>query len=226
MRTDAGHGETERTSDGRRGESGVRERAERGGHAAVAPPRAAARANWRRATGIAGAAIGVVAAGAAAGVAVERLTVGRGDAAKARLALDAAGPYGSLRGTPGTAFADDGTELYYEVDEVDAGRRARRARAAAGSSAARPPRPSPSSSATATASARTPGTSSGPRCAASVRTVHWDQRSHGRSGRGRGPGRRTAAGHHRPARPRPEGRHRRGGARGARSCWSGTPWAA
>jgi hypothetical protein len=45
-------------------------------------------AGWRRATGIAGAAIGVIAAGAAAGVAVERLTVGRGMRQKARLALD------------------------------------------------------------------------------------------------------------------------------------------
>ncbi|MFF6907877.1 alpha/beta fold hydrolase [Streptomyces sp. NPDC012389] len=75
-------------------------------------------AGWRRA-GVAGAAIGVLAAGAAAGVAVERLTVGRGMRKKARLALDATGPYGSLRGTPGRAVADDGTELYYEVDEVE-----------------------------------------------------------------------------------------------------------
>ncbi|MET9142636.1 alpha/beta hydrolase [Streptomyces sp. NPDC004042] len=73
---------------------------------------------WRRATGIAGAAIGVVAAGAAATVAVERMTVGRNMRRKARLALDSAGPYGSLRGTPGRAYADDGTELYYEIDEI------------------------------------------------------------------------------------------------------------
>ncbi|MGW8379129.1 alpha/beta hydrolase [Streptomyces sp. ODS28] len=68
---------------------------------------------WRRA-GVAGAAIGLV----AAGVAAERLTVHRGVREKARMALDAAGPYGSLRGTPGTAVAEDGTELYYEVDEL------------------------------------------------------------------------------------------------------------
>ncbi|MET7932597.1 alpha/beta hydrolase [Streptomyces sp. NPDC005322] len=73
---------------------------------------------WRRGAGFAGAAIGVLAAGAAAGVAVERLTVGRGVRRKARLALDAEGPYGTLRGTPATAIADDGTELYYEVEEV------------------------------------------------------------------------------------------------------------
>ncbi|MFB7516956.1 alpha/beta fold hydrolase [Streptomyces sp. NPDC056144] len=73
---------------------------------------------WKRA-GIAGAAIGVLAAGAAAGVAVERLTVGRSVRQKARLALDSSGPYGDLRGVSGWARADDATQLYYEVDEVD-----------------------------------------------------------------------------------------------------------
>ncbi|MGW2628233.1 alpha/beta fold hydrolase [Streptomyces chattanoogensis] len=76
--------------------------------------------NWARAgrhAGIAGAAIGVIAAGAAAGVAIERMTVGRGMRRRARLALDAEGPYGTLRGTSGSAIAEDGTELYYEVDE-------------------------------------------------------------------------------------------------------------
>ncbi|MFH8989061.1 alpha/beta fold hydrolase [Streptomyces sp. NPDC017940] len=85
----------------------------------VAGAAVAAGTSWRRA-GIAGTAIGVIAAGAAAGVAIERMTVGRGMRKKARLALDSAGPYGSLRGMPGTAYADDGTELAYEVDEVDA----------------------------------------------------------------------------------------------------------
>ncbi|RDG36123.1 alpha/beta hydrolase, partial [Streptomyces corynorhini] len=84
---------------------------------AAADAAAAAAGNWRRA-GVAGAAIGVIAAGAAAGVAIERLTVGRGIRRKAQLALDATGPYGALRGTPGKAVADDGTRLYYEVDEV------------------------------------------------------------------------------------------------------------
>ncbi|MGA4958038.1 alpha/beta fold hydrolase [Streptomyces lavendulocolor] len=141
----------------------------------------AAAGNWRRA-GFAGAAIGVVAAGAAAGVAIERLTVGRGMRRKARLALDAAGPYGALRGTPGRAAADDGTELYYEVDEVEA-------------DAAAPPRRR------RLFGRRTPGPvtvvfSHGyclnqdswhfQRAALRglVRTVHWDQRSHGRSARG------------------------------------------
>ncbi|MGA5422998.1 alpha/beta fold hydrolase [Streptomyces lavendulocolor] len=143
----------------------------------------AAAGNWRRA-GFAGAAIGVVAAGAAAGVAIERLTVGRGMRRKARLALDAAGPYGALRGTPGKAAADDGTELYYEVDEVEA-------------DAAAPPRRR------RLFGRRTPGPvtvvfSHGyclnqdswhfQRAALRglVRTVHWDQRSHGRSARGAG----------------------------------------
>ncbi|MEU3605281.1 alpha/beta hydrolase [Streptomyces sp. NPDC035033] len=75
---------------------------------------------WRRA-GFAGAAIGVLAAGAAAGVAIERLTVGRSVRQKARLALDATGPYGALRGAPGRALADDGTALAYETDEASAG---------------------------------------------------------------------------------------------------------
>ena len=73
----------------------------------------------RTKAGWVGAAIGVVAAGAAAGVALERATVGRGIRQKARLALDATGPYGSLRGTPGRVAAEDGTEIYYEIDEVD-----------------------------------------------------------------------------------------------------------
>ncbi len=153
---------------------------------------AASTVGWRRA-GVAGAAIGVIAAGAAAGVAVERLTVGRGMRKRARLALDATGPYGSLRGLPGRATADDGTELYYEIDEVEPG----------GTGTGGTP----------------PGTAAGPRrrrlfgrkapapvtvvfshgyCLSQdswhfqraalrglVRTVHWDQRSHGRSERGR-----------------------------------------
>ncbi|AJE84998.1 lipase [Streptomyces albus] len=135
---------------------------------------------WRKA-GLAGAAIGVVAAGAAAGVAIERLTVGRGMRKKARLVLDSAGSYGALRGTPGTAVADDGTELYYEVDEPDRdGGPAQRRRRLFGR--------------------RTPAVTvvfSHGYCLSQdswhfqraalrgvVRCVYWDQRSHGRSGRG------------------------------------------
>ncbi|MFE0763498.1 alpha/beta fold hydrolase [Streptomyces smyrnaeus] len=77
------------------------------------PPAPAGGAGWTRRAGVAGAALGVV----AAGVALERLTVHRAVRRKARVALDAAGPYGTLRGTAGRASAEDGTELYYEVDE-------------------------------------------------------------------------------------------------------------
>ncbi|MEU7485567.1 alpha/beta hydrolase [Streptomyces sp. NPDC042319] len=156
----------------------------------VAGAAAEAAGGWARAgrhAGIAGAAIGVVAAGAAAGVALERLTVGRGVRRKARTALDSAGPYGTLRGTPGRAYAEDGTELYYEVDEPDErpdgeAQKARRKRllGALGRRSAAP----------------TVVFSHGyclsqdawhfQRAAlrGNVRTVHWDQRSHGRSTRG------------------------------------------
>ncbi|MER5447923.1 alpha/beta hydrolase [Streptomyces sp. NPDC002766] len=151
--------------------------------AAVASATGAA-GNWRRATGIAGAAIGVVAAGAAAGVAIERLTVGRGMRKKARLALDSAGPYGALRGTPGKAYADDGTELYYEVDDVDPdavpalGPRRRRL---FGRKA-----PAPVTVVFSHGYCLSQDSWHFQRAALRgvVRTVHWDQRSHGRSGRG------------------------------------------
>ncbi|WP_458245216.1 alpha/beta fold hydrolase [Streptomyces sp. MAI_2237] len=151
--------------------------------AAVASAAGAA-GNWRRATGIAGAAIGVVAAGAAAGVAIERLTVGRGMRKKARLALDSAGPYGALRGTPGKAYADDGTELYYEVDDVDPdavpalGPRRRRL---FGRKA-----PAPVTVVFSHGYCLSQDSWHFQRAALRgvVRTVHWDQRSHGRSGRG------------------------------------------
>ncbi|MEU2394723.1 alpha/beta hydrolase [Streptomyces sp. NPDC007369] len=135
--------------------------------------------NWRRA-GWAGAVIGVIAAGAAAGVAVERITVGRSVRRKARVALDAAGDYGSLRGTPGAAYAEDGTELHYEVDEPD-------------EDAAKRSRPRLRRKA---APAPTVVFCHG-YCLAQdswhfqraalrglVRAVYWDQRSHGRSARG------------------------------------------
>ncbi|MER6417488.1 alpha/beta hydrolase [Streptomyces sp. NPDC001137] len=151
--------------------------------AAVASAAGAA-GNWRRATGIAGAAIGVVAAGAAAGVAIERLTVGRGMRKKARLALDSTGPYGALRGTPGKATADDGTELYYEVDDVDPdavpalGPRRRRL---FGRKA-----PAPVTVVFSHGYCLNQDSWHFQRAALRgvVRTVHWDQRSHGRSGRG------------------------------------------
>lgn len=136
---------------------------------------------WRRA-GIAGAVIGVVAAGAAAGIVAERLTVGRGMRKRARLALDTAGPYGSLRGTPGKAYADDGTELYYEVDEVETG----------GGPLPRRRRlfgrrtPAPVTVVFCHGYCLTQDAWHFQRAAlrSVVRTVSWDQRSHGRSGRG------------------------------------------
>ncbi|MGW0956604.1 alpha/beta fold hydrolase [Streptomyces sp. NPDC002545] len=139
---------------------------------------------WRRATGIAGAAIGVVAAGAAAGVAIERMTVGRGIRRKARLALDAAGPYGALRGTPGKALADDGTELYYEVDDIDPDSTANlgpRRRRLFGRKA-----PAPVTVVFSHGYCLSQDSWHFQRAALRgvVRTVHWDQRSHGRSGRG------------------------------------------
>ena len=140
---------------------------------------------WRRA-GWAGAAIGVLAAGAAAGVAIERLTVGRSVREKARLALDAEGPYGAVRGTPGRAVADDGTELYYEVDEVDPAAAdpkpaASRRRRLFGRKA-----PAPVTVVFSHGYCLSQDSWHFQRAALRglVRTVHWDQRSHGRSGRG------------------------------------------
>jgi pimeloyl-ACP methyl ester carboxylesterase len=140
--------------------------------------------NWRRATGIAGAAIGVIAAGAAAGVAIERMTVGRGMRQKARLALDSTGPYGSLRGMPGKAYSDDGTELYYEVDEIDpeaVPSVAPRRRRLFGRKA-----PAPVTVVFSHGYCLSQDSWHFQRAALRgvVRTVHWDQRSHGRSARG------------------------------------------
>ncbi|MFG2522678.1 alpha/beta fold hydrolase [Streptomyces sp. NPDC048527] len=141
----------------------------------------AAVANWRLA-GLAGAAIGVVAAGAAAGVAVERLTVGRGMRKKARLALDASGPYGSLRGIPGRACAEDGTELYFEVEEVESeGGAGPRRRRLFGRKA-----PAPVTVVFSHGYCLNQDSWHFQRAALRgvVRSVYWDQRSHGRSGRG------------------------------------------
>ncbi|MFI2643170.1 alpha/beta fold hydrolase [Streptomyces sp. NPDC018610] len=152
--------------------------------AAAAGASTAGAGGWRRATGIAGAAIGVVAAGAAATVAIERMTVGRGMRRKARLALDSAGPYGTLRGTPGTAYADDGTELYYEIDDIDPAAAADlgpRRRRLFGRKA-----PAPVTVVFSHGYCLSQDSWHFQRAALRgvVRTVHWDQRSHGRSGRG------------------------------------------
>src|SRR5262245_56945079 len=66
----------------------------------------------RRYAGIAGAAVGVIAAGALAGILAERKMVARRRAAAAQ-------PFGSVRGTRRSVIADDGLELYAEVDEAD-----------------------------------------------------------------------------------------------------------
>ncbi|MGW7573648.1 alpha/beta fold hydrolase [Streptomyces sp. NPDC054765] len=186
--------------------------------------------NWSKAgrhAGVAGAAIGVVAAGAAAGVAIERMTVGRGMRRRARLALDAAGPYGTLRGIPGAAIAEDGTELYYEVDEPgpEPGRPEKHDAAARPGVNGKPAKhgkhdrsAKPVRGKEARAAQEAQGglrkrltVALGRRSAAptvvfshgyclsqdswhfqrsalrgTVRTVHWDQRSHGRSSRGHG----------------------------------------
>ncbi|MFE6776934.1 alpha/beta fold hydrolase [Streptomyces sp. NPDC057702] len=141
--------------------------------------RAAARAGWRRGAGFAGAAIGVVAAGAAVGVAVERLTVGRGVRRKARLALDASGPYGSLRGVPGTAVAEDGTELAYEIEAGP--------RPVGPAGGAEPAGADPLTVVFCHGYCLSQDSWHFQRAAlaGTVRAVYWDQRSHGRSERGR-----------------------------------------
>lgn len=73
-----------------------------------------------RTAGLIGAAVGVLAAGAAAGVAVERQVIGRRSGQRAQLEAE---PFGSLRGTPHVFTADDGVELYVEVDSLKRSRR-------------------------------------------------------------------------------------------------------
>ncbi|MBQ0988043.1 alpha/beta hydrolase [Streptomyces sp. F63] len=135
----------------------------------------------RRRVGLAGTALGVVAATAAAGVAIERLTVHRGMRRKARLALDTAGPYGTLRGTPGEAVADDGTVLHYEVHEAEAEPAAHRRRRLFGRRG-----PGPLTVVFCHGYCLNQDSFHFQRAALNgvVRMVHWDQRSHGRSQRG------------------------------------------
>ncbi|MGX2996770.1 alpha/beta fold hydrolase [Streptomyces sp. JNUCC 64] len=155
--------------------------------AAEAAVRAVTGVTWRKGAGIAGVALGVLAAGAAAGVAIERLTVSRGVRRAARLALDASGPYGELRGTPGTAVADDGTELYYEIDEADAVAGADEADAGEGTDGADRAASGPPVTVVFSHGYCLGQDSWHFQRAAlrgAVRTVHWDQRGHGRSARG------------------------------------------
>ncbi|MBM9504744.1 alpha/beta fold hydrolase [Actinacidiphila acididurans] len=150
-----------------------------------------AEVKWERA-GLVGAAIGVVAAGAAAGVAIERATVSRSVRRKARLALDAAGPYGTLRGTPGTAAAEDGTLLYYEVEEAEAPeppaepvRRGRGWLRRQGVKAGPPPAPVTVVFCHGYCLSQDSWHFQRAALRGAVRAVYWDQRSHGRSERGR-----------------------------------------
>jgi pimeloyl-ACP methyl ester carboxylesterase len=69
-----------------------------------------------RGAGIVGAALGVVAAGTAVGIAVERFTIGRAVRRMAQI-HDPGEAYGTLRGVPQTVMAADGTELYVEIDD-------------------------------------------------------------------------------------------------------------
>ncbi|MFF2075731.1 alpha/beta fold hydrolase [Kitasatospora sp. NPDC058162] len=86
------------------------------GNPVAAVAKAAGAASGVSRAGVIGISVGVLAAGAAAGVAIERLTVGRAMRRRARAELEAAAPYGSLRGRPLTVAAPDGTELYVELD--------------------------------------------------------------------------------------------------------------
>ncbi|KAF4407343.1 alpha/beta fold hydrolase, partial [Streptomyces lycii] len=98
-----------------------------------------------------------------------------------RLALDTAGPYGTLRGTPGEAVADDGTVLHYEVHEPDPDPDAPRRRGLFGRR-----RPAPLTVVFSHGYCLNQDSWHFQRAALRgvVRTVHWDQRSHGRSQRG------------------------------------------
>ena len=67
--------------------------------------------------GLLGAAVGVVATGAAMGIALERFTIGRSVRQMAR-AHDPGEAFGTIRGRPQTVLSADGVELYLEVDEI------------------------------------------------------------------------------------------------------------
>ncbi|MGO8958792.1 MAG: alpha/beta fold hydrolase [Streptosporangiaceae bacterium] len=71
---------------------------------------------WRRLTSVAGLATGIVAAGAGAVIAAEKVAVGR-----IRLRADPARtePFGQLRGRPVTVVADDGVPLYAEISGLE-----------------------------------------------------------------------------------------------------------
>jgi len=74
-------------------------------------------ANWRRVTGVAGLAVGAVAAGAGALVAAERIAVSR---IRNRSGKPGGEPFGALRGHELTVLAPDGVPLHVEIDGPDA----------------------------------------------------------------------------------------------------------
>src|SRR5215207_1338989 len=125
----------------------------------------------RRVLGVAAGAVGVAAAGTVLRVAQRRRTI-------ARRGVGDATPFGSLRSQPLTVVADDGVPLHVEVDELDAavtggkGLRARRRHAEL-------------TVVFVHGYALTEDSWHFQRAAyrGLVRTVFYDQRSHGRSGR-------------------------------------------
>jgi pimeloyl-ACP methyl ester carboxylesterase len=129
----------------------------------------------RRITGVAAGALGLAATGAALGVARQSRQIGRRPLAPAAL--------GSLRSAPVTIVADDGVSLHVEVDELDpapapTGRRSRRQGDDAGL-------PAPLTVVFIHGYALNLDCWHFQRAAyrGLVRTVFYDQRSHGRSGR-------------------------------------------
>jgi pimeloyl-ACP methyl ester carboxylesterase len=138
----------------------------------VAPP-----GRTRPVAGLLGLTAGVVVAGAAAGLAAERMAVRRALGRRDPMRDE---PFGTLRGAPATVTADDGVRLHVEVDEPEA--------ELGGKPGARPDSEPPGPPVTIVFShgyalnldswhfqrrdLRDVG-----------RLVLWDQRSHGRSGR-------------------------------------------
>ena len=152
----------------------------------------------RKVLGVAAGAVGVAAAGTALRVAQRRRVI-------ARRGVGDATPFGSLRSPPLTVVADDGVPLHVEVDELD--------RPATGTAAAtRAARHAELTVVFVHGYALNLDSWHFQRAAyrGLVRTVFYDQRSHGRSGRST-----RGQRHHRAARQRPAARHRRGGARRA-----------
>jgi pimeloyl-ACP methyl ester carboxylesterase len=70
-------------------------------------------ANWRRVTGVVGLAAGAVAAGAGAVVAVERIAISR---LRDRAGKSGGEPFGTLRGRELTVLTQDGVSLHVEID--------------------------------------------------------------------------------------------------------------